>query len=250
MFIDTHMHISTEFGVKPDRYIENAKNNNVNIMIASFCEKHDLDQSIEYTDKYDCLYSAIGYHPEIANDVDEEDYKKLEDVLVNHKKIVAIGEIGLDYYWDKSNKDKQIEVFRRQLEMAERLGYPVVIHTRDAIEETYNVLKDYKVKGVLHCFSGSLEMAEKFIKLGFLIGIGGVVTFKNSKLYQVVEKIPLENIILETDSPYLAPEPVRGSINESCNIPIIAKKVSEIRNISLEEVEEKTTQNAFSLFDL
>ena len=250
MFIDTHMHISNDFGVKPDRYIENAKNNNVNIMIASFCEKYDLNKSIEYVNKYDCLYSAVGYHPEIANDIEDEDYKKLEDIVVNNKKIVAIGEIGLDYYWDKSNKDKQIEVFRKQLELAERLGYPVVIHTRDAIEETYQVLKDYKVKGVLHCFSGSLEMAEKFIRLGFLIGIGGVVTFKNSKLYKVVEKIPLESIILETDSPYLAPEPVRGSVNESCNIPIIAKKISEIKNISLEEVEEKTTKNAISLFDL
>ena len=250
MFIDTHMHISDEFGVEPDKYIENALNNNVKIMIASYCEKTDLELSTKYGDKYECLYLAVGYHPEVANDIEEEDYLKLKEFVCNNKKVVAIGEIGLDYHWDKENKDKQREVFRRQLSLAEELNLPVVIHTREAIEETYQILKEYKVKGVMHCFSGSLDMAKKFIGLGYKIGIGGVLTFKNSKLYQVVERIPLESIVLETDSPYMAPEPKRGTTNESANIPIIAEKLAEIRNIPVDKIGQITTENACSIFDL
>ena len=250
MFIDTHMHIGEDFGIKPDNYIKNALDNDVKIMIASFCEKEDLSLSTEYMDKYSCLYTCVGYHPEIADNIEEKDYKILEDTIKSNKKIIAIGEIGLDYYWNKDNKDKQKEVFRKQLELAEKLNLPVVIHTRDAINETYEILKEYKVCGVMHCFSGSLEMALKFIDLGYLIGIGGVLTFTNSKLYQVVENIPLESIVLETDSPYLSPVPKRGETNESANIPIIAKKVSEIKNISIEEVAKITTKNALVLFDL
>ena len=250
MFIDTHMHISDDFGIKPDKYIENAVNNNVKIMIASYCEKDDLELSTKFGDKYDCLYLAVGYHPEVANNIEESDYSRLEEFITSNKKIVAIGEIGLDYHWDKENKDTQRYVFRKQLELAEKLDLPVVIHTRDAIEETYQILKEYKVKGVMHCFSGSLDMAKKFIGLGYKLGIGGVLTFKNSKLYQVVEGISLEDIVLETDSPYLSPEPKRGSDNESANIPIIASRVAEIKNISLQEVEKTTTENAIRLFDL
>ena len=250
MFIDTHMHIGEDFGVDPDKYVENAVNNNVKIMIASFCEKNDLELSTKYVEKYNSIYAAVGYHPEVANDIEEFDYIKLEELIKNNKKIVAIGEIGLDYHWDKENKDKQREVFRRQLTLAEKLNLPVVIHTRDAIEETYQILSEYKVKGVMHCFSGSLDMAKKFIKLGYKLGIGGVLTFKNSKLYQVVEGVSLDDIILETDSPYMAPEPKRGTTNESANIPLIAEKVAEIKKISLDEVMNETTKNAFILFDL
>ena len=249
MFIDTHTHIGDTFGVAPDLYIKNAIDNHVNIMIASFCEKKDLDD-VSFTLKYKELYCAIGYHPEIANEIEDSDYEVLENMIKSNKKIVAIGEIGLDYYWNKDNKEKQREVFRKQLELAEKLDLPVVIHTRDAINETYEILKEYNVRGVMHCFSGSLEMAEKFIDLGFLLGIGGVLTFKNSKLPLVVEKIPLEKIVLETDSPYMSPEPKRGSTNESANIPLIAEKLSEIKKISIEKVAEITTKNACLLFDI
>ena len=250
MFIDTHMHIGDTFGIEPDKYIENAINSNVKIMIASFCEKDDLLLSTKFVDKYKNIYACVGYHPEVFNKIVDKDFEILEDVIKSNKKIVAIGEIGLDYYWDKEHKDIQKEIFRKQLALAEKLNLPVVIHTRDAIEDTYQILKEYKVKGVMHCFSGSLEMAKKFIDLGFLIGIGGVVTFKNSKLYQVVENIDLSKIVLETDSPYMAPEPKRGTINESANIPFIAKRVAEIKNISIEEVMKITTLNASLLFDL
>ena len=250
MFIDTHLHIGDEFGVTPDLYISNAKEVGVKLLIASFCEKDDIMLSTKFVEKYDCLYASVGYHPEVANKIVDKDFEVLENLIKNNSKIVAIGEIGLDYYWNKDNKEKQIEVFRKQLEIAEKLNIPVVIHSRDSIGETYEILKEYKVRGILHCFSGSLEMAQKFIDLGFMLGIGGVVTFKNSKLYQVIEKIPLESIVLETDSPYLSPEPNRGKVNESSNILFIAEKIACIKNIRLEEVRDITTNNALMLFDL
>lgn len=250
MFIDTHMHIGDDFGVEPDLYVKNASDAQVEVLIASFCEKDDIMLSTKFVEKYKNLYACIGYHPEVSNKIVEKDYETLEEMVKNNPKIVAIGEIGLDYYWNKDNKDKQREVFCKQLEIAEKLKLPVVIHSRDSINETYEILKKYKVSGVIHCFSGSLEMAKKFISLGFLLGIGGVVTFKNSKLFEVIEKLELTNIVLETDSPYLTPEPNRGKTNESSNIFYVAKKIAEIKNISLENVAKITTENAIRTFDL
>ena len=250
MFIDTHMHIGDDFGVQPDLYVKNATDAQVEVLIASFCEKDDIMLSTKFVEKYKNLYACIGYHPEVSNKIVEKDYEILEEMVKNNPKIVAIGEIGLDYYWDKDNKDKQREVFCKQLEIAEKLKVPVVIHSRDSINETYEILKKYKVSGVIHCFSGSLEMAKKFISLGFLLGIGGVVTFKNSKLFEVIEKLELTNIVLETDSPYLTPEPNRGKINESSNIPYIAQKIVEVKHIPLENVAKITTENAIRTFDL
>ncbi len=250
MFIDTHMHIGNDFGVEPDLYVKNASDAQVEVLIASFCEKDDIMLSTKFVEKYKNLYACIGYHPEVSNRIVEKDYETLEEMVKNNSKIVAIGEIGLDYYWNKDNKDKQREVFCKQLEIAEKLKLPVVIHSRDSINETYEILKKYKVSGVIHCFSGSLEMAKKFISLGFLLGIGGVVTFKNSKLFEVIEKLELTNIVLETDSPYLTPEPNRGKTNESSNIFYIAQKIAEIKNIPLENVAKITTENAIRTFDL
>ena len=250
MFIDTHMHIGDDFGVQPDLYVKNATDAQVEVLIASFCEKDDIMLSTKFVEKYKNLYACIGYHPEVSNKIVEKDYEILEEMVKNNPKIVAIGEIGLDYYWNKDNKDKQREVFCKQLEIAEKLKVPVVIHSRDSINETYETLKKYKVSGVIHCFSGSLEMAKKFISLGFLLGIGGVVTFKNSKLFEVIEKLELTNIVLETDSPYLTPEPNRGKINESSNIPYIAQKIAEVKHIPLENVAKITTENAIRTFDL
>lgn len=244
------MHIGDDFGVEPDLYVKNASDAQVEVLIASFCEKDDIMLSTKFVEKYKNLYACIGYHPEVSNKIVEKDYEILEEMVKNNPKIVAIGEIGLDYYWNKDNKDKQREVFCKQLEIAEKLKLPVVIHSRDSINETYEILKKYKVSGVIHCFSGSLEMAKKFISLGFLLGIGGVVTFKNSKLFEVIEKLELTNIVLETDSPYLTPEPNRGKTNESSNIFYIAQKIAEIKNISLENVAKITTENAIRTFDL
>lgn len=248
MFIDTHMHIGYDFGINPDDYISNANDSNVKLLISSFCEKDDLDLATEFVDKYDCLYACIGFHPEVFDKIVDNDFLILENMFINNKKFIGVGEIGLDYNWDKDHKDKQKYVFEKQLELAEKLNLPVVIHSRDSIGDTYEILKKHNNRGIIHCFSGSLEMAKKFIELGYVLGIGGVVTFKNSNLSAVVREIPLSSIVLETDSPYLSPD--RGQINQSSNIPIIAAKIAEIKNISLDEVMKTTTDTAFRVFDL
>lgn len=250
MFIDTHCHVD-EKEIQPDVYFQHAKETNVNNCILSFCDPKDLYIISSFLEKYPQFYLTVGFHPEYANEIDEEAYVILEELVSKEPKIVAIGEIGLDYYWVKDNKEIQRQVLYRQLELAKKLHLPVVIHSRDSIGEIYEILKEYpEVKGVIHCFSGSLEMANKFIELGYYLGIGGVLTFKNSKLWEVIEKVPLSSILLETDSPYLAPEPVRGTVNESKNIPYIANRIAEIKNVSVEEVANVTTHNAIQLFDL
>lgn len=250
MFIDTHCHIDSS--VSGDVYIKNAYSANVKGLIFSFCNQDCYQAGIEFLDKYPDVFVSLGFHPEDADNITDKDLHCLDEVLVSSSRIVAIGEIGLDYYWRKGNKEKQRDLFQKQLDLAVKHQMPVVIHCRDAIQELYDILSQYKgkVKGVIHCFSGSYEMARAFIELGFVLGIGGVLTFKNSKLYQVVEKIPLSSIVLETDSPYLTPEPHRGEMNESKYIPLIAKKIAQIKGISLSEVEKITTDNAKRVFDL
>ncbi len=250
MFIDTHCHIDSS--VSGDVYIKNAYSANVKGLIFSFCNQDCYQAGIEFLDKYPDVFVSLGFHPEDADNITDKDLQCLDEVLVSSSRIVAIGEIGLDYYWRKDNKEKQRDLFQKQLDLAVKHQMPVVIHCRDAIQELYDILSQYKgkVKGVIHCFSGSYEMARAFIELGFVLGIGGVLTFKNSKLYQVVEKLPLSSIVLETDSPYLTPEPHRGEMNESKYIPLIAKKIAQIKGISLSEVEKITTDNAKRVFDL
>lgn len=250
MFIDTHCHIDSS--VSGDVYIKNAYSANVKGLIFSFCNQDCYQAGIEFLDKYPDVFVSLGFHPEDADNITDKDLHCLDEVLVSSSRIVAIGEIGLDYYWRKDNKEKQRDLFQKQLDLAVKHQMPVVIHCRDAIQELYDILSQYKgkVKGVIHCFSGSYEMARAFIELGFVLGIGGVLTFKNSKLYQVVEKIPLSSIVLETDSPYLTPEPHRGEMNESKYIPLIAEKIAQIKGISLSEVEKITTDNAKRVFDL
>lgn len=250
MFIDTHLHLSNSEGVMPEEFIDNAKKACVDYLVLSCCDIASIKEGLEFVEKYDNLFLSIGFHPEIVNDIVDGDYDYLREVIANCSKVVAIGEIGLDYHYDKSRMEEQKNMFRKQLDIAKEFDLPVVIHTRDAIQDTYDILKEYSLNGVIHCYSGSCEMADKFIKLGYYLGIGGVVTFNNSKLYQVVERVGLTNILLETDSPYLAPVPYRGSVNESKNIPVIAKKVSEILNIEIDEVANITTSNAIKLFDL
>lgn len=250
MFIDTHCHIDSS--VSGDVYIKNAYSANVKGLIFSFCNQDCYQAGIEFLDKYPDVFVSLGFHPEDADNITDKDLQCLDEVLVSSSRIVAVGEIGLDYYWRKDNKEKQRDLFQKQLDLAVKHQMPVVIHCRDAIQELYDILSQYKgkVKGVIHCFSGSYEMARAFIELGFVLGIGGVLTFKNSKLYQVVEKLPLSSIVLETDSPYLTPEPHRGEMNESKYIPLVAEKIAQIKGISLSEVEKITTDNAKRVFDL
>ncbi len=248
MFIDTHCHLSREDYDDIDKVIEEDKKAGVARIVVSGFSRESIEEAMNLKDTYDIVYVTIGYHPECADSVTLKDIDYLKSLL-GEKKIIGIGEIGLDYHYTKDNKDKQLWLFEEQLKIAEYLNLPVVIHSRDATMDTINTLKKYDVKGIIHCFSGSLEIANIYIKMGFLLGIGGVVTFKNSKLKDVVKEISMNSIVLETDSPYLAPVPYRGKINSSKYLKFIANFIADIKNISVEELAEITSENALSIFD-
>ena len=249
MFIDTHCHLSSSDYDDIDLVINENRKAGMEKIIVSACDKKDFEEAFLLSEKYKDVFLTIGYHPEYVDDIVPADIVEL-DVLLKKEKVVGVGEIGLDYHYTKDNREAQIALFEQQLALAEKNNLPVVIHSRDATVDTINTLKKYKVKGFIHCFSGSLEVAEIYIKMGFKLGIGGVVTFSNSNLYKVVEKIGLPNIVLETDSPYLAPVPYRGKQNSSKYVPVIAQKIADILGLPLEEVASVTTSNACELFDL
>ena len=249
MFIDTHCHLSKEDYDDIDLVIKENRENNISKIIISGCSRDSIFESIELSKRYDEVYLTLGYHPSEVDTVTDDDLLELENLL-KLDKVVGLGEIGLDYYYGKDNKNEQIELFRKQLNIAEKLDIPVVIHSRDAVEDTINILKEFDLTGVIHCFSGSVETAKIYTSMGYMLGIGGVVTFKNSNLYKVVESVGLKNIVLETDSPYLAPTPFRGEKNSSKYIPLIADKIADILDVNVEEVGLETTKNACSMFDL
>lgn len=250
MYIDTHCHLSSEDYDDIGLVIKENKENLIDKIIISGYSRDTIKESLDLIDKYSDLYATIGYHPSEADITTDEDLLLLEKQIKNIK-VVGIGEIGLDYHYGKENKEKQISLFKKQLELAQKYNLPVVIHSRDAVEDTINILKEYPtVIGDMHCFSGSLETAKIYLSMGYYLGIGGVVTFKNSNLIKVIKEIGLDKIVLETDAPYLTPEPFRGKINSSKYIPYIAKRIADELNISSEEVSEITSNNAKILFDL
>lgn len=250
MLIDTHCHIDSESYENPEEVIKNMKNN---IIVASAASPSSINEVIALTSKYENVYGTIGIHPEFASTYTENDLAMIESYL-DHPKIIGIGEIGLDYHYGKEDSQLQKELFIKQIELANKYNKTIVIHTRDAALETYNIIKDYKndsTKLILHCYSGSLEMAKDYIKLGAKLGIGGVLTFKNEKkLKEIVKELDLSNFVLETDSPYLTPEPYRGKKNEPMNVKFVAAKIAEIKGITIEKVAEITTQNSLFQFDL
>ena len=249
MFIDTHCHISKEYFDDIPNLIDKIVKSGVNKVIVNGCDMKSNLEVLELVEKYDIVYGALGFHPTELDDFSDEQLIWLEK-NINNKKIVAIGEIGLDYHYDNTDKVKQKEVFEKQLQIASKYHKPVIVHSRDAINDTYNIISKYNVIGSLHCFSSSKEMAERFIKLGFYIGIGGVVTYKNAKeIKEVIKAIDLEYIILETDTPYLSPEPVRKEKNTPCNIPIIASYIASLKDVDLSIVSKVTSANASRLFD-
>lgn len=246
--VDTHCHLDNEkFDEDRLEVIERIKEN------LEFCVNIGYDlasskKSLELAKEYDFIYAVIGVHPIDIAEYNEEIEKELEH-LGKNPKVVAIGEIGLDYHWMTEPKEIQQERFKSQLELAERLNKPVVIHTRDAMEDTVNILKDYpNITGVIHCYPGSLETAKQLVDR-FYLGIGGTLTFKNSKkAVEVVKDIPLDRIVIETDCPYLTPEPFRGKRNEPIYVEYVAKKIAEIKEISVEDVTKITTENAKKLY--
>lgn len=249
MFIDTHCHLSREDYDDIDLVIKENREAGVNKIIISGCSKDWIDESLELSKQYEDVFVTLGYHPSEVEMVDDLLLDDLRNKLKSNK-VVGLGEIGLDYYYGKDNKNQQLELFEKQLKIAEEMGLVVVIHSRDATEDTINCLKKYNVTGVIHCFSGSVETAKIYVNMGYKLGIGGVVTFKNSKLYEVVKEVGLENIVLETDSPYLTPTPFRGQKNSSKYIPLIAECIADILNTSIQNVADITTNNASNLFDL
>lgn len=249
MFIDTHCHITGNDYDDIPFLIDKIKQSGVKKIIVNGCDMDSNLEVLELTKKYDIVYGALGFHPTELDNFSDSDLEWLEE-HINDDKIVALGEIGLDYHYENTDKEKQISVFKKQLEIAKKQNKPIIVHNRDASNDTLNILKDYDLKGSLHCFSGSLEMAREFIKCGYLIGVSGVVTYKNAKnIVNVIKNIDLEYILLETDSPYLTPEPHRGMKNDSSNIPIIAKKIADIKEVELEVVAKTTSMNAEMLFD-
>lgn len=254
MIFDTHAHYDDEqFDADREELLSGMKAGGVGMIVDAAATVASWDKILELTEKYPFLYGSVGVHPDEVGDLNEENFARMSE-LADRKKIVAIGEIGLDYYWDKEPEiqAKQRYWFVRQLALAQQAALPVIIHSRDAAEDTMKIMEkacEDGIKGVIHCYSYSPEMAQEYVKMGYFIGVGGVVTFKNArKLVQTVEEIPLSAIVLETDCPYMAPEPHRGTRNDSRNIPYVIEKIAKIKGISAEEVEETTRENAFALF--
>lgn len=250
MYIDTHCHLSIEDYDDIGEVINENRNAGINKIIISGCTRESIIESLELSKKYDDVFVTIGFHPSEAKITNKVDINELEEHLLDDK-VVGIGEIGLDYHYGKEDIDEQKELFRIQMKLAEKYKLPVVIHSRDATLDTINILKEFPtVMGDIHCFSGSIETAKEYIKLGYYLGIGGIVTFKNSNLYKVIEEIGLDRILFETDSPYLTPEPYRGKKNSSKYISFISNKIANILNLNNSVVEKTVLDNTYKLFDL
>lgn len=249
MFTDTHCHLYNEYYNNIDVIINNAQQNGINRFIVSGCSTKDNNEVINIIKRFDNVYGVIGLHPEEALNYCIEDIKMLENNL-NNSKIIGIGEIGLDYHYENFDKEKQQALFKSQLELADKYKLPVVIHSREATEDTIRILKEYPgVKGVIHSFSGSKETAMIYIKMGYKLGINGVVTFKNSHLKDILKDI-INNIVLETDSPYLTPHPYRGTQNNPSYIKLIAKFICDYLNLDLSQLSIITNNNIKEIFDI
>ena len=254
MIFETHAHYDDEaFDQDRETLLESLKENGIEYVINVGASLQSTKNTIRLMEKYPFIYGALGVHPSETEELNEENFLWLKEQYFL-KKAVAVGEIGLDYYWDEPDRQTQQKWFRRQLQMAKEVRLPVVIHSREAAKDTLDIMKEEKAEetgGEIHCFSYTKEMAREFLNMDFYFGIGGVVTFQNAKkLKEAVEYIPLDKILLETDSPYLAPVPFRGKRNSSLNIPYVAEEIARIKRISKEQVIEVTNCNARKLFSI
>ncbi|HJD47303.1 MAG TPA: TatD family hydrolase [Candidatus Mediterraneibacter norfolkensis] len=253
MIFDTHAHYDDEqFEADRDELLKSMAAGGIGTIVDAGSTLESWDKILELTEKYPFVYGAIGIHPDEVGTLNEDEMKRMS-ALLDRDKIVAVGEIGLDYYWDKENHDIQKKWLIRQLDLAREKQMPVIIHSREAAADTMDIMKAHAagMKAVIHCYSYSAEMAREYVKMGYYIGVGGVVTFKNAKkLKTVVEEIPLERILLETDCPYLAPVPFRGKRNSSLNLPYVAEEIAELKGITSEEVIQQTERNARELYGL
>lgn len=254
MIFETHAHYDDEaFDSDRDELILSMQSNGITTIVNATSSKETIIKSIALSEKYPFIYTTIGVHPSDCAEMDEDELNWLGDQC-SYEKAVAVGEIGLDYHYDEPSKDIQKKWFEAQIDLARRVNLPIIIHSRDAAKDTMDIMKAMKAEeigGDIHCFSYSVEIAREYLNMGFYIGVGGVITFKNGrKLREVVEYAPIEQIVIETDSPYLSPEPYRGKRNSSLNLPYVVEKIAEIKGLSTEKVIEKTWQNAKRLYRL
>lgn len=252
MFFDTHAHYdSGAFNADRFEILDSMPEGNVGLIVDPGCDLISSKAAIELAERYDFVYAAVGWHPEDMDKLSDEAYAGMEK-LAEHPKCVAIGEIGLDYYWDASHKEEQKELFRRQIELALRLDKPVIVHDREAHGDSMEIVLDYpELRGVFHCYSGSAEMAQELLKRGWYLGFDGPITYKNArKAVEVLEICPLDRILIETDSPYLTPVPNRGKRNDSRQLEFVAAKIAEVKGISPEEVADITMANGRRLFGI
>lgn len=254
MLFDTHTHINIdEFDEDRQAVIDRAGAAGVGRMLVVGFDRDTIDRALQLLDTYDFLYGAVGWHPVDAIDATEEDFRRIEE-LASHPKIVAIGEMGLDYHWDKSPADVQKEVFKRQIDIAKRVGMPIIIHNREATDDILAVLEEKnaaEVGGIMHCFSADIETAQKCLDMNFYISFGGPVTFKNATLPKEVARfVPLERLLVETDCPFLSPHPYRGKRNEPARVALIAEKIAALRNVTTDELAQTTSDNARHLFGI
>lgn len=253
-YFDSHAHYEdSRFDEDREEILKKIYEFGVTKYVNIGCNIETSRKSIDLAQKHDFIYASVGIHPEEINEKNyEEDIEKIEELAKNNK-VVAIGEIGLDYYWNAENKDVQKQVFLKQINLANKLNLPVIIHTRDAICDTIDIIKTgiLKTKTVLHCCPFNIELVKAGLEKGFYIAFGGTCTFKNSKnANEIITKVPIEKILIETDTPYLAPEPKRGTRNDSRNLEYVVRKISQVKNMSEEVVAQITYENAMSFFGL
>ena len=253
MIFDTHAHYDDEqFNEDRVELLNSMEEQGVGTIVNVSAAYNSCRKVIALAKEYPFVYAAVGIHPDEVGSLNEETFAQMKE-LFKEEKVVAVGEIGLDYYWDNEPREVQKKWFIRQLELARELDLPVLIHSREAAADTMEIMKEHAkgLSGVIHCFSYSPEQAKEYVKMGFYLGIGGVVTFKNAKkLKEVVQEIPLEALVLETDSPYLAPVPHRGKRNNSQNLVYVAEEIAALKGVSYEEVVRQTTENAKKLYRL
>ncbi|MTW86505.1 YchF/TatD family DNA exonuclease [Virgibacillus dakarensis] len=254
MLFDTHVHLNAEqFFEDRNDVIKRAFATGVEYMVVVGFDRETIPLAIEIAEQYASIYAAVGWHPVDAIDMTNEELKWIEE-LAKHPKVVAIGEMGLDYHWDKSPKDIQKDVFRKQIRLAKKVNMPIIIHNREATEDILEVLQEEDAKqvgGIMHCYNDSADYVQACLDMNFYISLGGPVTFKNAPLpKEVAVQVPLDRLLIETDAPFLAPHPNRGKRNEPAYVKLVAEKIAELRDMSFEEIGKVTTENAFSLFGI
>ena len=253
MLADSHAHIDDErFDADRDEVVARALAAGVSLIVNIGADMASSARSVALAEKYPGIYAAVGMHPHDSQDMKENDYRQLEQ-WANHPKVVAIGEIGLDYHYDLSPRSVQKEVFLRQLDLARKTGKPFIIHEREAHADMLDIIRNAArgLNGVFHCFSGSVETAREYLKMGFYISVAGPVTFpKSVKTKEVAKAVPLDRLLVETDSPYLTPQPFRGKRNEPAYVRLVAEEIANLRDISLAELAEATTANVRRLFNI